>query len=825
MQDALRSRRLLGATAIGLLLTIAATLSVVSYRMYESEMEEWREQLDHTSLLLAAQVANEMAVADLLLDGMLERIAALKIDDADALRRHMSSKAAFQELLARKKALAQIDVASVTDDRGRLLAFTRTYPAPPITLADRDYFLAQRDRPGGGAFISGPVRNRGNGEWTFYLSRRISAADGRFLGVALVGISSRRLGAFFSQVGFGAGASLSLCRRDAVVLARSPRLEEAAPGADCRIGMRDVLARGTLRHGVAVVMPSGANGAASTPARLVAVRLLDDFPLVIAASAPRPLYLRQWRTFALQLATVGLLCGLSVLAGFALLRREMRRRDQAMLRQRALQAEADAANRAKSDFLAMISHEIRTPLTSVIGFAEQLPHARGARESAELGAIIARNGQTLLALINDILDMSKMESGKLVLEHVPFAPRDALASVYSLLSGQAQERGLAFEVDVGPDCPHTVMGDPTRWRQILMNLVSNAIKFTEHGGVSVRVWYEAGAQLLHCRVEDTGIGMEPEQLARLFAPFEQADGSIARRFGGTGLGLFLVGQLVDAMHGTVAIDTAPGAGTRVTATVRAVVVAMAPDPESDGGRTGGPLAGRVLLVEDGEDNRRLIAALLRGRGLDVLCAADGEQGAAVALRERPDLVLMDIRMPVLDGVAAMRRLRAAGFAAPVVALTANVMAQDQERYRREGFAACLAKPVERAAFDRMLGVHLRAAARRAPTGFSDLPEFADLRAAFVKGLAPRLAQMRAALERGDLASLRQASHTLKGTAPSFGCPRIGAAAAQVERNSLVGDRTGSSSAMADLEAAALAEAPAAHGPQADSGGCAGPVVG
>lgn len=818
MQDALRSRHLLGATTVTLLLTIAAALSFASYRMYESEMDEWRGQLDNTALLLAAQVANEIAVADLLLHDVLEHIATLEIDDPESLRRLMSNKAAYQELVARKKALAQIDVASVTDDRGKLLAFTRSYPAPAITLADRDYFMALRDGAGNATFISQPVRNRGNGEWTFYLSRRISAADGRFLGVALVGMSSRRLGEFFSQVNLGAGAGLSLCRKDFVVLARWPRFEAQDAAADCRYGMRELLYRGR-QHGVAVGAPAGSEG------RMVAVRVLQDFPLVVAASAARPLYLRQWRSFAWQLAGVGLLCGVAVLAAFALLLRMMRRRDQAMLRQRALQAEADAANRAKSDFLAMISHEIRTPLTSVIGFAEQLMYARSAQESAELGGIIARNGQALLALINDILDMSKIESGKLALEHAPFSPGDAVEEVAALLSGQARERGLAFDVDVAPDCPRTVMGDSTRWRQILTNLVSNAIKFTQRGGVSVRVGYDANAQLLHCRVEDTGIGMEREQLARLFEPFEQADGSIARRFGGSGLGLYLVRQLVHAMDGQVAVDTAPGAGTRVTASVRAVPMAMAPAPEQGTGRPRGPLAGRVLLVEDGEDNRRLLAALLRRHGLDVLCASDGEQGVAIALSERPDLVLMDIRMPVLDGVAAMRRLHAAGFASPVVALTANVLAQDQERYRREGFAACLAKPVEREAFDHTLTSFLRAAPNSTPAGFSDLPEFADLRAAFVDSLAPRLAQMRAALERGDLAVLRQASHTLKGTAPSFGFPRIGAAAAALERSSLAGDRAGSGDAMAELDGVALAEAAGVAGPETDSGGCAGRVVG
>lgn len=807
MQDALRSRRLLGATAAALLLTIAAALSFAAFQAYRSEMDEWRSQLDNTSLLLAQQTANEMSAVELLLDGMLERIAALHIDSEEALRQRMSVASEYHDLLARKKTLPQIDVATIADSSGNVVASTRAFPAVAINLADRDYFLAQRDQARRGSFLGRPVRNRVNGEWTFYLSRRISASDGRFLGVAVVGMSSRRLGEFFSRIHLGGDASVALCRKDFVVLARWPGATGAAGAGDCRAGAREILEGGRGQRGVAVVAPARRAQAAREPVRMVALRVVPDHPLLVAVSVTEALYTRQWRDFALQLASVGVLCGLAVGAAFILLHREMRRRDEALLRQRALQDEADAANRAKSDFLAMISHEIRTPLTSVIGFAEQIEHARGAREAAELGGVIARNGQTLLALINDILDMSKMESGGLALEQVPFAPRDAVAAVALLLSGQARQRGLGFDAGVAPDCPAALVGDPTRWRQILMNLVSNAIKFTERGGVSVQVWYEAPAQMLHCRVSDTGIGMDGGQVARLFKPFAQADGSIARRFGGTGLGLYLVRQLAHAMGGAVEVDTAPGAGTRIGVSIRAVPAAAPVAPVRPAPPAPTRLKGCVLLVEDGEDNRRLIEALLRHRGLDVLCATNGEQGVTTALREYPDLVLMDIQMPVLDGLAAVRRLRAAGFRAPVVALTANVLPRDRERYRLEGFDLCLAKPIEREAFDRALARYLPAAG--APVGFSDLPEFADLHTAFVDSLAARLVQMRAALEQGDLAVVRQAAHMLKGSAATFGCPRVGTAAAGLERSCIAADLAGSRAAMDALLAATQAEAPAA----------------
>lgn len=809
MQEARRSRRFMVAAAVSLLLTMLAALSFALYEARVSELEDWREQLSNTTLLLAQQASNEMAAADLLLDGMVERIRSHHIEDPAALRRIMSSENAFQDLLARKKALPQIDVATVTDDEGNVVSFTRHFPAPPINLADRDYFRVHREAASRGSFVSRPVRNRGNGEWTFYLSRRVSAPDGRFLGTVLVGLSSRRMSDFFSKINLGADATVTLYRRDFTVLARWPHLDTQMGVVNRKGSTYEIVGRRQRDQGVIVLDTPRQSDQDMRVKRMGAVRVVPNYPLIINVTVTENLYMHQWRTYAWQLAAMGMLCGLAILVVFRSLLREAGRRERAMLRQQNLQAQADAANRAKSDFLAMISHEIRTPLTSVIGFAEQLEHAAGVQEAAELGGIIVRNGQVLLSLINDILDMSKIEAGNLVIEQIPFAPRDTVAAVKMLMAGQVQQRAIRFETHVVAGCPERVLGDPTRWRQILLNLVSNAVKFTERGEVTVQVWYEPARERLYCRVSDTGIGMSAEQVARLFKPFEQADKSIARRFGGTGLGLYLVRQLADAMGGEVAVDSRPGEGTRVTVSVHAA-------PADNAAPTGGAAAtrepagkrayaGRVLLVEDSEDNRRLITLILEKMGVTVSCAENGERGVALALAEAPDLVLMDIQMPVMDGLAATGQLRARGFRGPIVALTANVSEQDRKRYEAYGFDACLAKPLERQAFARILDQFLQ----RAPASgdFTDLPEFAQLRQAFASSLSQRMSRMREGLARHDLGAAQLEAHTLKGSAASFGCPGVGSAAAQVELACRAGDLAAIHATLELLAAAMEKEAP------------------
>jgi signal transduction histidine kinase/ActR/RegA family two-component response regulator len=712
MSESRRSQHIIVAIGAALVLTICTAFSVSVYHARQSEEEEWAVQVDNTSLLLAEQTAREMQAANLLLDGMLERIRVLGVGNQAQLRERLSGAAEFQRLVDRKRVLPDIDVATVVDESGDVVNITRRYPSPPMNLAERDFFAAQRDAAGPGLYVSKPVRNKSNNDWTFYLSRRIEAPDGHFLGVVLVGLSPRQLSEGYSKINLGKEASVTLYRRDFTVLARWPHVEGTMGMVNDSGLAYEVVERRRLDHGVVFMEGRRRELPEVSDKRIGAARVIPQYPLMIAVAVTDTLYLQQWREYAWQLMLAGVACVLAVCAALAGLLHSMRKRDAAMQEQGRLKLEADAANRAKSDFLAMMSHEIRTPLTSVIGFAEFLQRANADPESAEFSAIIVRNGQHLLSLINDILDMSKIESGKLTLERVPFCPTEVAAAAVSSMQGQAEGRGIGLALHFDGPLPSAALGDPTRWRQILLNLVSNAVKFTERGTVDVHLGYRGADAMLVCTVRDSGIGMSPEQLERLFKPFEQADSSVMRRFGGTGLGLHLVQRLATAMGGKVGVDSTLGQGTTVTVAVHA--------PLADGAalqrvpsvgeikRSAAPpqLAGRVLLVEDGADNRLLIGALLLECGLDVVYAEDGEEGVRLAQSSAPDLILMDIQMPRMDGISALRHLRARGCASPAIALTANVLHAERMRYLEAGFDACLAKPIDRAAFYALLARHL-----------------------------------------------------------------------------------------------------------------------
>ncbi len=374
---------------------------------------------------------------------------------------------------------------------------------------------------------------------------------------------------------------------------------------------------------------------------------------------------------------------------------------------------AEQANLAKSEFLANMSHEIRTPMTAILGFADIL--AEDAEKPAEIEAIstIKRNGTYLLKIINDILDLSKIEAGKFSVDKRRCSACQIVSDVASLMRVPASAKQLPLVVEyVGP-IPEFIECDSTRLRQVLINLIGNAIKFTQTGRVRVVVSYLDSDRRprLQFDIVDTGIGMTQEELQRLFQPFTQADASTSRRFGGTGLGLTISQRLAEMMEGSVTVESAPGHGS----TFRLIIptgnmegVRMLADP-SEAGVSKAEVArstptcdikSRVLLAEDGLDNQRLISFVLKKAGIDVTLAEDGQLAldlalAAKAAGEPFDVILMDMQMPVLDGYAATMRLREAGYTGPIIALTAHAMTNDREKCIAAGCDEYAAKPIDR----------------------------------------------------------------------------------------------------------------------------------
>lgn len=385
---------------------------------------------------------------------------------------------------------------------------------------------------------------------------------------------------------------------------------------------------------------------------------------------------------------------LAGLAGYALdAVRLMRGAARALER---AQAEAQEASRAKSAFLAMMSHELRTPMNGVLGLAHALRGTTLDPRQAEYLEMLEQSGHGLMTILNDILDLSKIEAGKLELEVAPFDVRKLAAQVRLVWSETARLKGLELVLDVDPATPAWLAGDAARVRQILMNLISNALKFTETGRVTVRVAPDAAGDGIVLAVSDTGVGMSGEQRARLFTPFAQGDRTIARRFGGTGLGLAICRQLVDMMDGEIGVETAAGLGSTFTA--RLPLPAARALSDFSGPVAALDLAGaRVLVVDDNLVNQTVARAILEAVGVSVATVGDGYAALARLRVEDFDVVLMDVHMPQMDGVEAVRRIRAGEGGRvdlPVVALTADAMVGDAERLLAQGFDDAHPKPIQ-----------------------------------------------------------------------------------------------------------------------------------
>lgn len=393
---------------------------------------------------------------------------------------------------------------------------------------------------------------------------------------------------------------------------------------------------------------------------------------------------------------------------------ELQRTNAALVEAKLL---SDAATAAKTEFLANMSHEIRTPMTAILGYADVLVDAGTTlEERRDAAETIRRNGNHMVSVINDILDVSKIEAGQLTIESVPCSPSEILSDVVDLLRLRAEAKKLSLTLDYRTPIPSRMVADPTRLRQILLNLVGNAIKFTHAGGVAIDVSFDGGdakRPTIVIQIRDSGIGMDAAALGRLFEPFSQGDTSTTRRYGGTGLGLSISRRLARLMGGDIEVTSEVNVGStfRVRLPTGPIDAALLGRPSAGAGPASAPIAGgatapaelagcRVLYAEDGPDNQRLITRFLEKSGAMVRLVENGREALEEVMRAASgggayDIVLMDMLMPEMDGYEATRQLRERGYRGPIVALSASAMSQDRQRCMESGCDWFASKPIRR----------------------------------------------------------------------------------------------------------------------------------
>ncbi len=483
--------------------------------------------------------------------------------------------------------------------------------------------------------------------------------------------------------------------------------------------------------------------------------------------------------------------------------------------------QAEAANRSKSEFLANMSHEIRTPLNGILGFTELL--IRGAdggneQERADFLKTIRSSGKHLLQLLNDVLDISKIEAGQMQVETITCSPHQLLAEVVSVLRVPARKKGITLDYRWETGIPETIQSDPHRLKQLLMNLVNNAIKFTDEGNVLVvaKLLDSGKTPMLQFQVRDTGIGIPTEKLETIFHPFVQADNSVTRRYGGTGLGLAISYRIAKSLGGDLMVESKVGHGsvfsvtvevgdlTGVTITARPPV-AIAGDVSSQAPGSASLEGMTILLVDDGETNRKLISLFLTRSGAIVELAENGALALHAAEQMPFDIILMDMQMPVMDGYTATTRLREKDYQGPIIALTAHAMKGDREKCEAAGCSGYLAKPVNMDELVRTVRMAVgqfavaqdascvsqpaQSATASQPeveifhsTLPTDDPEIREVVAEFIDSISQRMDAMSAALASEDFDELARLAHALKGSGGTAGFNCFTDPAARIEKS-------------------------------------------
>ena len=671
-------------------LTILAILMMV-WAMAFYELRRSKQEIIHEAELQTATNAHVFSEYSL---SNIKRLNEFILDARASLNGDWKSFA--EHVQRRQENINDIAFQVGVIDRHGILAFSNL--APPnerIDLSQREHFRVHADAPGTDRlFISKPLKGKVSGKWSIQFTRPIFL-EGRFDGVLVVSVSPELFGNFYDKLDIGRDSILAIIRDSGEFMVRRPVVES--------IYSQVVKGRAYLEPDSPV--SGNLSGAATSDGteRIFGYYKLPEYRLIFVVGKSRAAVLAPYEHFRNMVIGLSLAASSLALFFFLGLNRSLSQLQQVEreLKSANQQAEsADTASKAKSAFLAHMSHEIRTPLNVIIGVGELLSlDIPSGKQRRKLDQLNATSGH-LLALINDILDLSKIEAGQLSLRNADFRLDDVIERVMRLFSDRAQDKGLALKKDLTPSSQGVILhGDALRLSQVLINLMCNAVKFTDRGSVTLSVSlveHKAESFGLRFSVTDTGCGISTETQAEIFRPFTQGDASTTRKYGGTGLGLAISQHLVNLMGGSIRVSSQQGSGSSFSFEIempkaKGPIPSVEPDTEVTRAFSGK----RILLVDDHPQSRAILLEMLESFGCHVDTAADGIEAVERARSDRHDLVMMDCQMPRMDGLDATRVIRSlqGHGSTPIVALTADAFAEDRERCLAAGMSAHLGKPV------------------------------------------------------------------------------------------------------------------------------------